>query len=84
MEQDRMPPNKLMFLVNSLQQKLQEYTMDKSIFSKCWETEQWHVKKKKKRTFSNILHKNKLKKDQRIKCKLGHCKTLKGKHKNTC
>ena len=29
MEQDRMPPNKLMFLVNSLQQKLQEYTMDK-------------------------------------------------------
>ena len=28
MEQDRMPPNKLMFLVNSLQQKLQEYTID--------------------------------------------------------
>ena len=31
------------------------------------------------RTFSNTIHKNKLKMDQRPKCKIRYCKTLRGK-----
>ena len=83
MEQDRMPPNKLMFLVNSLQQKLQEYTMDKSIFSKCWETEQWHVKKKKKGHSLTFYIRINSKRIKELNASWD-TKTLKGKHKNTC
>ena len=36
------------------------------------------------RTLPNTIHKNKLKMDSRPKCKTGHYKTLRGKHrKNT-
>ena len=33
------------------------------------------------RSFFNTIHKNKLKMDQRPKCKAGHYKTLRGKHR---
>ena len=39
------------------------------------------MEKKETRTFSNTMHRNKLKMDYRIKCKTEHDKTLKGKHR---
>ena len=42
------------------------------------------LKKNEIRTFSNTIHKNKLKVDERPKCKAIHYKSLRGKHrKNT-
>ena len=36
-------------------------------------------------TLSNTIHKNKFEMDERPKCKAGHYKSLRGKHKqNTC
>ena len=40
-----------------------------------------HMKKNEIRTFSNTIHKNKLKMDQRPKCKAVHYKTLRGKQR---
>ena len=40
-----------------------------------------YVYKNKIKTFFNTIHKNKLKMDQRPKCKTGHYKTPKGKHR---
>ena len=39
-----------------------------------------YMSKNEIRTFSNTIHKNKLKMDQRLKCKSGYHKTLGGKH----
>ena len=41
----------------------------------------FRLKKEIRRTFSNIVHKNKLKMDQRPKDKTGHYKTLRRKHR---
>ena len=54
-----------------------------SLISGAGKTGQLHVKNEI-RTLSNTIHKNKLKMDSRPKCKTGHYKTLRGKHrKNT-
>ena len=54
-----------------------------SSISGAGKTGQLHVKNEI-RTLSNTIHKNKLKMDSRPKCKTGHYKTLRGKHrKNT-
>ena len=43
-----------------------------------------YMQKNEIRTFFNTTHKNKLKMDERPKCKTRYCKTLRGKHrKNT-
>ena len=39
-----------------------------------------YMKKNEIRTFSNTIHKNKLKMDQRPRCKARHSRTLRGKH----
>ena len=41
------------------------------------------MEKNKIRTFSNTRHKNKLEIDQRLKCKGGHYKTCRGKHRQS-
>ena len=59
--------------------------MEKTVssISGAGKTGQLHVKNES-RTLPNTIHKNKLKMDQRTKCKTGHRKTLRGKHrKNT-
>ena len=55
-----------------------------SLFNKwCWENWTATFKRMKLNT-PNTMHKNKLKMDSRPKCKTGHYKTLRGKHrKNT-
>ena len=40
-----------------------------------------YTQKNQSRTFSNIIHKNKLKIDERSKCKTRHSETLRGKHR---
>ena len=76
MEQDRQPRNKPYVkgakIVNG------EKTV--SSINGAGETRQLHVKHET-RTLFNTIHKNKLKIDQRPKCKMGYYKTLRGKHK---
>ena len=52
-----------------------------NLFNKwCWEN--WLTNYKRiSRTFSNTIHKNKLKMDQRSKCKTRNYKTPRGEHR---
>ena len=53
-----------------------------SFFSKwCWENWIATCKKNEIRTLPNAIHKNKLKVDQRPKCKTRNYKTLRGNHR---
>ena len=67
----------------SLTKEARIYNGEKvSSISGARKTGQLHIKKKKEiRTLSNNIHKNKLKMDQRPKCKAERYKTLRGKHR---
>ena len=56
-----------------------------SLFNKWyWENQKATWQKNKTGLLCHTIHKNKLKMDSRPKCKTGHYKTLRGKHrKNT-
>ena len=56
--------------------------MEKRLFSRsAGKPGELHVKKNEIRTLSNTVYKNKLRMDQRHKCKTGYYKIPRGKHR---